>query len=84
MSISAQRTVFGHLSAPKVSKLGWRRALLGCGVAAALLYVGMDLLAAWRYDGYSYTDRTISELSAVVRLSMTVATLQLRARSDAK
>jgi len=65
MGISAQRSVFGHLSAPNVSKLRWRRALLGCGVAAALLYFGMDLLAARRYDGYSYTDQTISELSAV-------------------
>jgi hypothetical protein len=57
--------MFRHLHAANVSNLGWRKALLGCGVAAALLYFGMDLLAASRYDGYSYTDQTISELSAV-------------------
>ena len=45
--------------------LGSRRVLLHCGVAAALLYFGMDLLAASRYNGYSYADQTISELSAV-------------------
>jgi hypothetical protein len=65
MSISAQPSVFGHLHAPNFSKLSWRRALLGCGVAATLLYFGMDLLAASRYHGYSYTDQTVSELSAV-------------------
>jgi hypothetical protein len=42
-----------------------RKFLLGCGAAAALLYAGMDVLAALRYDGYSYTGQTISELSAV-------------------
>src|SRR4029078_2061581 len=36
-----------------------------CGAAAFLLYVGLDALAAARYDGYSYRDQTISELSAI-------------------
>ncbi len=42
-----------------------RKVLLGCGIAASLLYFGMDVLAASRYAGYSYTGQTISELSAV-------------------
>lgn len=42
-----------------------QKVLLGCGVAAFALYVGMDAIAALRYDGYSYTDQTISELSAI-------------------
>lgn len=65
MSVSTHPSVYGQFHAPNVSKLGWRKVLLGCGVAATLLYLGMDLLAASRYDGYSYTDQTISELSAV-------------------
>jgi hypothetical protein len=39
--------------------------LLLCGAAAALIYVAADTLAASRYDGYSYADQTISELSAI-------------------
>ncbi len=65
MSISAQPSAFRDIDAPNISEFGWRKALLGCGVAATLLYFGMDLLAASRYHGYSYTDQTISELSAV-------------------
>ena len=42
-----------------------RRALLACGVAAFILYFLMDLIASQLYDGYSYRDQTISELSAI-------------------
>ena len=42
-----------------------RTVLLGCGVAAFILYLGMDLIATFRYDGYSYVNQTISELSAI-------------------
>ncbi|HYM15925.1 MAG TPA: DUF998 domain-containing protein [Dehalococcoidia bacterium] len=65
MSVSAPLSTFGHLHAPNISRLGWRKVFLGCGVAALLLYFGMDLLAASRYHGYSYADQTISELSAI-------------------
>lgn len=46
---------------------GWRltRLLLAGGAAATVFYIGMDAAAALRYDGYSYRDQTISELSAV-------------------
>jgi hypothetical membrane protein len=40
-------------------------ALLLCGTVALALYIAMDLTASLRYDGYSYTSQTISELSAV-------------------
>ena len=39
--------------------------LLLCGALALAFYVALDAVAALRYDGYSYTSKTISELSAV-------------------
>jgi hypothetical membrane protein len=42
-----------------------RKGLLVCGVLASLLYVGTDMLAALRNDGYSYTAQTVSELFAI-------------------
>jgi hypothetical protein len=64
MSISAHTSAIGD-HATGVSLFAWSKPLLACGVAALLLYFAMDVLAAWRYDGYSYTDQTISELSAI-------------------
>jgi Protein of unknown function (DUF998) len=42
-----------------------REALLACGLLAALVYVGGDILAAMLTDGYSYTSQGIGELMAV-------------------
>jgi CubicO group peptidase (beta-lactamase class C family) len=42
-----------------------RRALLMCGILASVLYVGTDVLATLRYEGYRYTDRAVSELFAI-------------------
>jgi hypothetical protein len=42
-----------------------RKVLLICGILAALLYVGSDLLAAMRWQGYSYIDQSVSELRAI-------------------
>jgi Protein of unknown function (DUF998) len=39
--------------------------LLSCGILAALLYAGADVLGASRLDGYLYRDQTISELTAI-------------------
>jgi hypothetical protein len=39
-----------------------RKTLLLCGILAALLYVATDILAALRWEGYSYTAQTVSEL----------------------
>jgi hypothetical protein len=41
-----------------------RKVLLVCGILAALIYVGSDILAALRYPGYSYIDQSVSELRA--------------------
>ena len=42
-----------------------RKDLLVCGILAPLLYVATDILATMLYEGYSYTDHTISELFAI-------------------
>ena len=39
--------------------------LLGCGIAASLLYVVTDLLGGMAYEGYSFSAQTISELGAI-------------------
>jgi hypothetical protein len=62
-----------------------RKVLLICGILASALYIGTDILAAMRYEGYSYTARAVSELSAidaptrplVVPLFLTHGVLQL-------
>jgi hypothetical protein len=42
-----------------------RKVLLVCGILAALLYVGSDILAAMSWEGYSYTAQSVSELRAI-------------------
>jgi hypothetical protein len=42
-----------------------RKGLLVCGILAALLYVGSDILAALLWEGYSYTAQSVSELRGV-------------------
>jgi hypothetical protein len=42
-----------------------RTVLLACGILASLLYVGSDILAAVRWEGYSYLDQSVSELRAI-------------------
>jgi uncharacterized protein DUF998 len=42
-----------------------RETALLCGVAAALVYVTTDLVAAASYPGYSFTDQAVSELFAI-------------------
>ena len=42
-----------------------RKALLLCGLLSSLLYVATDLLAGVMWEGYSFTDQAISELSAI-------------------
>ena len=43
----------------------WRKPLLTCGIVAGVLYVAMTLFVGLLWDGYSATDQTISELSAI-------------------
>ena len=40
-------------------------SLLSCGVLAALLYLGTDILAGLLWEGYSFAHQAVSELSAV-------------------
>jgi len=39
--------------------------LLICGIIASLLYIATDIFLASQFEGYSYIDQTISELSAI-------------------
>lgn len=41
-----------------------KKILLGCGAASSALYVVTDIVAARRYEGYSYADQWFSELTA--------------------
>lgn len=41
------------------------RTLLSCGVLAALVYVGTDLLTSALYPHFSFTDQAVSELFAI-------------------
>jgi hypothetical protein len=42
-----------------------QKLFLVCGILASLLYVATDMLAAMRWEGYSYTAQTISETFAI-------------------
>ena len=42
-----------------------RKVLLALGVVGPLFYVATDIFAATRWEGYSYTDQTVSELFAI-------------------
>jgi hypothetical protein len=42
-----------------------RKALLICGIVSSLLYVAMNVVVATKWDDYSYSSQTVSELSAI-------------------
>jgi hypothetical protein len=42
-----------------------RRWLLGCGIAASLVYIGMQVFVPMQWEGYSVASQTVSELSAI-------------------
>jgi hypothetical protein len=42
-----------------------RKVLLVCGILSSLLYVAINLLGAMRWEGYSSTSQTVSELIAI-------------------
>ena len=41
------------------------KSLLICGIAATVLYIGTDILAATLLPGYSYLNQAVSELSVI-------------------
>jgi len=51
-----------------------RRTLLFCGALSSLLYVGIDLLGALSWQGYSYSSQTISEMTAIDAPTRTLLT----------
>ena len=42
-----------------------RKILLTSGILSSLLYVGMNIFVAMRYEGYNAASQTVSELSAI-------------------
>jgi hypothetical protein len=64
MSVAAQRIVVSDSRAPR-RRLDRRQLLLACGFAFSLSWIGLDVVASMSYDGYSYTEQTVSELSAI-------------------
>lgn len=42
-----------------------RKVLLACGILSSAVYIGADLLAASRWEAYSYTSQMVSELMAI-------------------
>ncbi|MCW4014307.1 MAG: DUF998 domain-containing protein [Candidatus Bathyarchaeota archaeon] len=42
-----------------------RKTLLICGTASSLLYIGVDFIAGTLWEGYSFTNQAVSELSAI-------------------
>lgn len=63
MTIAKERPLRHSILRPSSTTV--RKILLVCGILAPLLYVATDVLAAVLYEGYSYTDQTISELFAI-------------------
>ncbi len=59
MKLTTKQTGKELLAAKSILKV-----LLLCGILSSLLYVATDVLASWRYESYSYTDQTYSELLA--------------------
>lgn len=55
--LEARETLKAEKKVPKV--------LLICGILAALLYVGSDIVSAMLWEGYSYTAQSVSELRAL-------------------
>jgi hypothetical protein len=55
----------GIVGSAEARRLTARRLLLACGILAALLYIGSDIIAALRWEGYSYTAQSVSELRAI-------------------
>jgi hypothetical protein len=65
MRVIARTATTDRIQAGTSARSDWRKLLLCLGAGSLLLYFALDLTAALRYDGYSYTGQTISELSAV-------------------
>jgi len=56
-------TTPGSTGSPENEQL--KKVLLICGILSSLLYVGTDIIAGMRWEGYSFTSQFISELFAI-------------------
>jgi hypothetical protein len=65
MSVVTHGPVFRPVHLPRIKGRTWTKLLLACGAAFPILWVGMDIVASLRYEGYNYVDQTVSELSAI-------------------
>src|SRR3712207_8126099 len=52
-----------------------RKVLLALGVVGPLFYVATDIFAATRWEGYSYTNQTVSEDRKSTRLNSSHANI---------
>ncbi len=50
---------------PRIAAGSVQKLLLACGIVSSLAYVAANVAAAARFEGYSTTGQTISELSAI-------------------
>ena len=64
MSTTTQWPHFNRVRLPSLGRIDARKLLLLCGVVFPLLWVALDVASSLLYDGYSYKDPTVSELSA--------------------
>lgn len=70
--MDTSRSAVGNTLEPRPTL---HRVLLVCGIVGSAWWVAMDAVGSLQYEGYSYVDQTISELSAEgapTRLFMTV------------
>ncbi len=58
-------TPLARSARPPVGQPTLTRILLACGIAAPLLYLAMVALVPMRWEDYSSTSQTVSELSAI-------------------
>lgn len=65
MNVTTQQAIGAPPYPGQVTRLDRRKLLLACGVAFPVLWVGIDVVSSLLYDGYSYVDQTVSELSAI-------------------
>lgn len=76
LSIASSKTKKDELAlekkAGKSFKIILRNSLLACGILSSLLYAGMNIFAATRYEGYNSASQTVSELSAIGAPSRTL------------
>lgn len=65
MSTTSSTSFHGQPVVTRIADGAARKALLLCGILSSLVYVAANLVAGLTWEGYSFADQTISELSAL-------------------